>query len=107
MGVEYGRFPSIEVAAATAAELVLDRLGSSQSGLSSAEAAARLTAFGPNAVRSHHANAWAVLGRQLRSPLLWLLLAAALVSAFVGEGADALIIAVIVGCSVGLGFANE
>ena len=107
VGVEYGRFPSIEVAAATAAELVLDRLGSSQSGLSSAEAAARLTAFGPNAVRSHHANAWAVLGRQLRSPLLWLLLAAALVSAFVGEGADALIIAVIVGCSVGLGFANE
>ncbi len=48
-----------------------------------------------------------MLARQLRSPLLWLLLAAATVSAFVGEGLDALIIGVIVSASVGLGFANE
>ena len=47
------------------------------------------------------------LSRQLRSPLLWLLLAAAAVSAVVGEGFDALIIGVIVAASVGLGFANE
>jgi Mg2+-importing ATPase len=39
--------------------------------------------------------------------LLWLLLAAALVSAFVGQGIDALIIGVIVAASVGLGFVNE
>ena len=58
-------------------------------------------------MRSHHASAWSVLTRQLRSPLLWLLLAAALVSAFVGQGIDALIIGVIVAASVGLGFVNE
>ena len=63
--------------------------------------------FGPNAVRSHHASVWSVLSRQLHSPLLWLLLAAAAVSAVVGEGLDALIIGVIVTASVGLGFANE
>ena len=39
--------------------------------------------------------------------LLWLLGAAAAVSAFVGEGVDALIIGIILGASVGLGFVNE
>jgi Mg2+-importing ATPase len=48
-----------------------------------------------------------VLLRQVSSPLLWLLLAAAAVSAFVGEGTDALIIGVIIAASVGLGFTNE
>ena len=50
---------------------------------------------------------WAVLIRQVSSPLLWLLLAAAIVSAFVGEATDATIIGVIITVSVGLGFANE
>ena len=45
--------------------------------------------------------------RQLHSPLLWLLLAAAAVSGVVGEGLDAIIIGVIVAASVGLGFVNE
>ena len=48
-----------------------------------------------------------MLLRQVSSPLLWLLLGAATVSAFVGEGTDALIIGVIIAASVGLGFANE
>jgi len=43
--------------------------------------------------------------RQVSSPLLWLLLGAATVSAFVVEGTDALIIGVIIAGSVG--FANE
>ncbi|MGW7522553.1 magnesium-translocating P-type ATPase [Streptomyces sp. NPDC054783] len=76
-------------------------------GLSSAEAARRLKRWGPNAVHSHRARAWLVLWHQLRSPLLGLLLAAAVVSYFVGERSDALIIGVIVTLSVGLGFVNE
>jgi Mg2+-importing ATPase len=48
-----------------------------------------------------------VLWHQVRSPLLGLLLAAALASSFFGEGTDAVIIGVIVALSVGLGFANE
>jgi Mg2+-importing ATPase len=48
-----------------------------------------------------------VLWHQLRSPLLALLLVAAIASYFVGERSDAAIIAVIVGLSVGLGFVNE
>jgi Mg2+-importing ATPase len=55
---------------------VVARMGSADSGLSAAEAAARLRRFGPNAVRSHGAQPLAVLGRQLRNPLLILLAAA-------------------------------
>ncbi|MEV8563363.1 cation-transporting P-type ATPase [Streptomyces sp. NPDC051917] len=63
--------------------------------------------WGPNAVHSHRARAWLVLWHQVRSPLLGLLLAAAVVSYFVGERSDAMIIGVIVALSVGLGFVNE
>ncbi|HET9557920.1 MAG TPA: magnesium-translocating P-type ATPase, partial [Actinomycetota bacterium] len=48
-----------------------------------------------------------VLGRQLRNPLLILLLAAAGVSAATGDPTDGAIIAAIVVLSVGLGFVNE
>ena len=48
-----------------------------------------------------------MVARQLRNPLLLLLLAAALTSAVVGERTDALIIFSISGLSIGLGFLNE
>jgi P-type Mg2+ transporter len=99
--------PSIEAAAAMPTDLVLDSLVSRESGLTAVEVLARSEAFGPNAVRSHRVSFWSVLARQLQSPLLWLLLAAAAVSAVVGEGLDALIIGMIVAASVGLGFVNE
>jgi Mg2+-importing ATPase len=99
--------PSIAAAAALAPDRALDAVGSRPSGLTSVEVASRAELLGPNAVRSHHASAWSVLARQLHSPLLWLLLAAAAVSGVVGEGIDAAIIGVIVAASVGLGFTNE
>jgi Mg2+-importing ATPase len=102
-----GALPSIETAAALSPEEVLELLGTGVSGLSVVEVAERSETFGPNAVRSHHASVWSVLARQVNSPLLWLLLAAAAVSAFVGEGVDAAIIGAIVVASVGLGFGNE
>jgi Mg2+-importing ATPase len=97
--------------ARAAAELtvqeVLARLGSTEAGLTSAEAARRLASVGPNAIRTHNARALQVLARQFRSALLLLLLVAAVVSAFLGERADAAIIGVILALSVGLGFVNE
>jgi Mg2+-importing ATPase len=86
---------------------VLQSLGSSPAGLSAEEAQRRLRQVGPNAVRSHGARPLAVLARQFNSPLLLLLVAAALTSVVVGEHADAGIILAIVGLSVGLGFVNE
>ena len=102
-----GAVPSIEVASSLSVDRVLELLGTTAAGLSSGEVTERAATFGPNAVRSHHTSAMSVLIRQVSSPLLWLLLGAATVSAFVGEGTDALIIGVIIAASVGLGFANE
>jgi P-type Mg2+ transporter len=90
-----------------AADQVLASLDSSRDGLSSAEARRRLDIAGPNALRSHGARPLAVLARQLRNPLLVLLFGAALTSFFVGERLDALIIFLISGLSIGLGFFNE
>lgn len=94
-------------AAAMTAEQVLARLSSAPAGLTTREAAVRLAAHGPNAVRTHGARVAPVLRRQLRNPLLFLLLASATVSYAVGEHADAVIIGAIVALSVGLGFVNE
>ncbi len=76
-------------------------------GLSSEQVLARREKWGSNAVASHRARFWPVLWHQLRSPLLALLLTAAIASYFVGERSDALIISAIVCLSVGLGFVNE
>ena len=86
---------------------VLARLASSNHGLSTEAALARLREVGPNAIRSHGARAFDVLLRQVRSPLLILLVAAAATSFGVGERTDALIIFAIMTLSVGLGFLNE
>jgi Mg2+-importing ATPase len=101
--------PPLTAAAAAAldAASVLARLGSGGTGLAAGEAARRLRVAGPNAVRSHRARALPVLARQLRSPLLLLLLVTAVASFFVGERTDAVIIGVILTASVGLGFLNE
>src|SRR5271165_5522054 len=101
--------PSVPVAQAATlgAADVLARLGTGTTGLSEDEAARRLRVVGPNAVRSYRARAWPVLRSQLRSPLLLLLAITALLSAFLGQASDAVIILVILVASVSLGFVNE
>jgi Mg2+-importing ATPase len=94
-------------AAALAGADVCTRLASGAAGLSAGEAARRLRLYGPNALEVRRVTAFAVLVRQLRSPLLLLLLAAAVVSGVTGDPTDATIIASIVVLSVGLGFVNE
>ncbi|WP_445153412.1 magnesium-translocating P-type ATPase [Arthrobacter sp. Hor0625] len=101
--------PALAVAdaAATPAAAVLAALGSSPGGLPETEAARRLAEVGPNAVRSHQAGGWSVLGRQFRSPILVLLLLTAGLSLFLGDTTNAVVIGVILFVSVGLGFGNE
>ncbi|MGZ6577295.1 MAG: magnesium-translocating P-type ATPase [Solirubrobacteraceae bacterium] len=94
-------------AASMDVDQVLVGLKSTPQGLPSEEAARRLRQVGPNALRSHGARALTIFMRQLRNPLLILLVSAAVVSAFVGEPTDAIIILAIIGISVGLGFFNE
>jgi Mg2+-importing ATPase len=87
---------------------LLAGLHSQIAGLSSAEAASRLKEAGANAIgRKVGASAISAFARQFRSPLVLILIFAALVSAFVGEGSEALIIGVIVLASCVLSFTQE
>jgi len=97
---------AVDAGALSAAE-VLAATGTTAAGLSEQDAAARLASAGPNAVRTHHVQALAVLGRQLRSAILILLFLAAAASFVLGERTDAVIIGVILTASICLGFANE
>ncbi|PVU83724.1 hypothetical protein DDP54_12775 [Cellulomonas sp. WB94] len=101
--------PGLDVVRASAltADDVLRRLDSARGGLSDTQAAARFAELGPNAVRSDEARWLPVLVRQVRSPLLVLLVVAAIASYFVGERTSAVIIGAILVVSVGLGFVNE
>ena len=94
-------------AGALSPEAVLSALGGRTEGLTSAEAEERLRRFGSNALAVHQVRATTVLFRQIRNPILILLLGAALISGLTGGGTNAVIIAVIVSLSVGLGFFNE
>ena len=94
-------------AATLSSEDLLVALDSSESGLSSAEAQTRMNRDGPNAVRTHRVSAVAVLVRQLRSALLLLLAATALMSFFLGDPTQAIIIGIILLASIGLSFVNE
>ncbi|MFZ1062810.1 MAG: magnesium-translocating P-type ATPase [Acidimicrobiales bacterium] len=97
----------LERSATISSRDVLAILHSAPEGLSSLEATARLNHYGPNVLTTHKVHASAVLFRQIRNPILLLLLGAALVSGLTGGGTNAIIIAVIVALSVGLGFFNE
>ena len=97
----------MSAAARPVAAVLADLSVTAERGLSGADVVRLTQRWGPNAVSSHRARFWPVLWHQLRSPLLALLLTAALASYFVGERSDAVIIGVIVALSVGLGFVNE
>lgn len=82
-------------------------LGTSADGLSSSAAADRLARVGPNSLRTHQVSAVAVLRRQLNNAVLILLAVTAVVSFFLGDSTQAVIIGIILAVSIGLGFLNE
>ncbi len=98
---------SLVEAAALSPDDVLRRLDTRSGGLAADEVARRRARVGPNVIAVRRVRVWEVLGRQLRSALLLLLVVTATVSFFVGDRTDALIIGVILVASVGLGFVNE
>ncbi len=93
---------------ALAPDEVLRRLDGEAGGLSSASAARRLAVAGPNEVREQRPlTRVRVLLRQLRSPLLSLLVVAAGVALLSGEWLDAAIVLIIVAATVGIGYSRE
>src|SRR5678816_3113743 len=87
---------------------IRDRSMPPDTGLTSEEARRRLAQHGPNELARPTAQpAWRLLVAQLASPLIGLLLGAAVVSGLVGERVDAIAIAAIVVLNALVGFVQE
>ncbi|MDD5181914.1 MAG: magnesium-translocating P-type ATPase [Candidatus Nanoarchaeia archaeon] len=88
-------------------ETLLSRLDTSMSGLSTAEAKNRLSKYGKNEI-SKAARTWLnILISQFTSPLILVLIVAALLSLFVASAMDSLIILIIVLINGLMGFYQE
>ena len=82
--------------------------GSSANGLTTAEAAARRTRYGPNALETKgRRDDLALLAGQFTSPIVLILVFATIVSGALGDLSDALIILAIIALSGALGFWQE
>jgi Mg2+-importing ATPase len=89
------------------AELI-GELGSSPEGLTTAQAQAALGKFGPNQIRAKsHTSPLGLFLDQFKSPIVLILLFATLLSAFLKDWADAIIILIIVLASALLSFYQE
>lgn len=77
-------------------------------GLTAREAERRLAEQGPNElVRGEHASPWKFLASQFKGALIWLLLGACVISAALGEVADAVAIGAILLLNALVGFFQE
>jgi Ca2+-transporting ATPase len=76
--------------------------------LDNAEAARRLEQFGANELQAaHRVSPWEILLEQFKNVLVLILLAATVLSLFLGHGIESVVIAIIVLFAVGLGFVQE
>ena len=83
-------------------------LESDGEGLTAAAAAERLAAYGPNAIEEEpEASWWRLLLRQLRDPLIYILLAAAGMSAVLRDYNDTSVILAVVALNSLIGFIQE
>ena len=87
---------------------VLRRMDTTEHGLTTAEAARRLSAHGPNELgAARPVPVWALLLAQFRNVLLLVLVAAAGLSALLGRALESVVILIILLFAAGLGFAQE
>jgi Mg2+-importing ATPase len=90
------------------AELLTAALHTSDNGLQQTDAANRIKQYGPNALKAQQqTTAFGLLLRQFKSPLVLILIFAAIVSAFLGEWTDAIIVLAVIFGSTMLGFVQE
>ncbi|OYD90850.1 magnesium-translocating P-type ATPase [Nostoc sp. 'Peltigera membranacea cyanobiont' 210A] len=87
---------------------VLQQMHSTTAGLSRQDAKQRLSEFGANSLKQKHkSSAWMLLLNQFKSPIILILIFAAVLSIFLKDAADAIIILTIVLISGLLGFWQE
>lgn len=93
--------------AAKSVEEVLQKMQSAKIGLSQETANVRLNEYGKNEITSSETSWVTILLRQFKSPFFYLLLAAFVISFFVGEKLDAFMILLFVCINAVLGFFQE
>ncbi|MBI4143603.1 calcium-translocating P-type ATPase, SERCA-type [Candidatus Woesearchaeota archaeon] len=87
---------------------VFKELDSSEKGLSSAEAESRLKQYGLNEIKEgKKISAWEIFIGQFRNVVIWILIIATIISAFLKEYIDAIVIFVIIILIAILGFIQE
>lgn len=107
-GTDISRLKSRPVHAADALAVIAE-LGTERSfGLSQDEAASRLERYGRNEIQHGQTiSIPVIILRQFASPVVWLLIAAAVAAIFFGELTDAVAIAVVLLLNAGIGFVTE
>ena len=88
-------------------EEALESLSASKDGLSKKEAILRRENYGLNEIKSKSVTVFQVFLRQLKSPFTYLLFAAAIISFFIGEKTDFIVIVVVVVLNIAIGFFQE
>lgn len=88
-------------------DIVKDLSSDLTSGLSSQQASERLTQYGPNNLDLKRATAWQIFWRQFKSPFIYLLLVAALLSAVLGQWIEAAMILLFLLINTLLGYFQE
>ena len=89
-------------------ERILEQLQTKTDGLSTEEVRKRLAAYGPNLLKpKKRSDSFTILLGQFKSPIILILIAAAILSFFLGDPTDTLIIMAIVLASGLLGFLQE
>lgn len=87
---------------------VYTALASSKEGLDSQEAAKRLQIHGPNTLPTGKPpRIWEILVRQIKSPIISILLVAATAALVIGETTDAIFIFIVIGINTALGTYQE
>ncbi|MFC6149691.1 MULTISPECIES: cation-translocating P-type ATPase [Mumia] len=94
--------------ALTAEEAVAAGGSDASTGLTAAEAAARLASYGPNQIAAEKPpTAWAIAALQLRDPMNIMLVAVAVVSLVIGEVSTGVVVAFLILLNVVLGTRQE
>lgn len=88
-------------------EELFQELKTSFKGLSKKEAFLRLEKYGPNEVKSKSGGWFKILKRQVKSPFIYLLFIASLISLAIGEFLDSGVIMFVVAANVAIGFFQE
>ena len=94
---------------ASAADEIVAAAGSDAvSGLARAEAASRLSSYGPNEIAAEKPpSTWVIAGLQMRDPMNIMLVAVVVVSLLIGEVSTGLIVALLILLNVALGTRQE